>query len=288
MWKTGRATSLVLALLAFLTLFLNGVFEEGREPPGYPRVVLRAIELSVLLMPAYAAIALYGTMLRVTQYGLTPERVYALLFIGVASVYAIGYAAAVVLRRSPWIATLKSVNVCAALLVALLAVLVQLPVLDPLRLSAESQASRLREERVEEKDFDFATLRFRLGHHGWEALKRLEAMMSDRYGPDQACRREGDCVILGVDLDRDGSLEYCLLGGSNWWYTACYSHRGARAWERIGSLAYRGPGSRPSREKLEARLAIGPVATRAARYDDLLVPEGVLELVPTNLAQTPD
>jgi len=343
LWRTGRATPLVLALLALLTLFLNGVFEDGREPPAYPRVALRAIEVAILLMPAYAAIALYGTLLRVSQYGLTPERVYALVFIGVASVYAIGYATAVVLQRRPWIGTLESVNVGTALLLALLAVLVQLPVLDPLRLSAESQASRLRKELVEAKDFDFATLRFRLGHHGWEALQRLEAMeehperqairnsiqrvrvaesfrraldgqrldhgsiqlgtlpinlpvpdglaeaMIDyRYLPDDACRKMGDCVILGADLDRDGGLEYCLLGGSNWWYTACYSHRGAKGWEAIGSLAYRGPGSRPPREELEARLAIGPVATRASRYDDLLVSEGVLELVPPSLPRTPD
>ncbi|TFG92146.1 MAG: DUF4153 domain-containing protein [Myxococcales bacterium] len=269
LWKTGSATPLVLALLAFLTLFLNGVFEEGREPPDYPRIVLRTIEIAVLLMPAYVAIALYGTILRVAQYGLTPERVYAFLFIGVASVYAVGYAAAVVLRRRPWIGTLKSVNVGTALLLALLAVLVQLPVLDPLRLSAESQASRLRMGKVGAKDFDFATLRFRLGHYGWEALQRLEAMedhperqairrliervrvaesfwrasesqgveqgpirldtlpvglpipeglveaiTSDRNLPNRKCRREGDCAVLGVDLDRDGHLEYCLLGGS--------------------------------------------------------------------------
>jgi hypothetical protein len=343
LWKTGNATPLVLALLAFLALFLNGVFEEGRERPGYPPVILRAIEVAVLLIPVYAAIALYGTLLRVTQYGLTPERVYAFLFIGVASVYAIGYAAAAVLRRRPWIGTLKSVNVGAALLLVLLAVLVQLPVLDPLRLSAESQESRLRMGQVGAKDFDFATLRFRLGHYGWEALQRLEAMedhperpairgsiervrvaesfwqasesqgveqgpirldrlpvdlripeglveamTSRRNLPNRTCRREGDCSILGVDLDRNGGLEYCLLGGTNWWYTACYSHRGDQGWERIGSLAYRGPGSRPSRKALEARLAVGPVATRTPTYDDLPVPEGVLELVPPDLAQEPD
>jgi uncharacterized protein DUF4153 len=340
LWSTGRATPLVLALLAFLTLFLNGVFEEGREPPAYPRLVVRGIELAVLLMPAYAAIALYGTLLRVTQYGLTPDRVYALLFTGLASVYAVGYAVAVLLRQPPWIATLKPVNVGAALLLALLAVLVQLPVLDPLRLSAESQAARLREQRVEAKDFDFATLRFRLGHYGWEALQRLEAMeehperqairrfveqvrvaqsfwesrrgergaiqlvtlpaglpvpeglveavTSDRHMPDRFCRDERDCVIVGVDLDRDGALEYCLLGGPSWWYTACYAQGEPARWRGIGSLAFRGSGPRPSREALEAALATQPVTTRAPRYDDLPVPAGVLELVPPDLAQVSD
>jgi hypothetical protein len=336
LWRTGRATPLVLALLAFLTLFLNGVFEAGRDVPRYPRVVLRAIEAAVLLMPAYAAIALYGTALRVTQYGLTPERVYALLFVGVASVYALGYAAAVVLRRPPWIGTLESVNVGAALLLALLAALVQLPVLDPLRLSAESQAARLRDQRVAAKDFDFAALRFELGHHGWEALERLEAMaghperlairqaidrvreavsrwqvveeeMRRERGPirfralpqdlsvpqdlldamahegglrEQACEYASDCLILGADLDRDGALEFCLLVPPQWWQTICYARGASRRWEEIGSLVYRGSGLRPSQEKLEAALALGPLATRAPRYDDLSLPTGVLELVP--------
>jgi hypothetical protein len=116
----------------------------------------------------------------------------------------------------------------------------------------------------------------------------VEAITSDRNLPNRKCRREGDCAVLGVDLDRDGHLEYCLLGGSDWWYSACYSDRRGQAWEAIGSLVYRGPGSRPSRQELEAGLAIGPVATRTPTYDDLAVPEGVLELVPPDPSHIPD
>ena len=174
LWETGKATPILLALLALLAVLLNGVIEEGEQAPGYPRWLLRGIEASVLAMPVLAAIAAYGTTLRVRQYGLTPDRVWALLFVGVSLLYAGGYALAVVWRRSPWLGRVENVNVVAALVVAALAVGVQLAPLDPLRLSAEDQARRLREGRVSAASFDFATLRFELGHRGWEQLAALE------------------------------------------------------------------------------------------------------------------
>jgi hypothetical protein len=344
LWGTGQATPLVLVLLAFLALLLNGVYEEGERRPNYPAPLIRAIEGAVLTMPAFAAIGLYGTALRVSQYGLTPQRVYALLFVGVASVYALGYAAAVLLRRPPWMGMLKSVNVGAALLIALLVVLVQLPPLDPLRLSADSQAARLRDERVQAADFDFATLRFKLGHYGWERLMELEGMTNHpetevirksielvrvaesfwqthassrtdlaavrfRFLPGSLtlpdglleamakdrtdlgtgiCSDEGDCLILGADLDRDNVREYCLLGGSGWWYTSCYAKSSDdSAWAAIGSLAYRG-GRRPTAKELEAALGAGPLETRTSHYRDLVAPGGVLELVPSGFTVSRD
>jgi hypothetical protein len=176
LWATGRATPLTLVLLALLAVFLNAVFEDGSRGAPYPSAVRVVVEASICLMPLYAAIAVYGTSLRVAQYGLTPQRIYALLFGAIAAMYALGYAAAVIARRPPWIGWVKSVNVGAALVVAAIAILVQLWPLDPLRLSAESQARRLEQGRVAAADFDFAALRFRLGHHGWAELERLEAL----------------------------------------------------------------------------------------------------------------
>ena len=334
LWQTGRATPLALALSAFFTVLLNGVYEEGERRPDYPSPLIRVLEVAVLLMPAYAAIALYGTGVRVSQYGLTPARFYALLFGAVASIYAVGYSVAVLRHRPPWLGTLKPVNVGAALFVAALAIAVQLPLLDPLRLSAENQAARLREGRVAASEFDFATLRFQLGRHGWEQLAALEVMTAHPEAeiiresvarvraaesiwtarqparPDlspaqfrtlpedlafppglleaiardrsdlsgEHCERLG-CTLLGVDLERDGGLEYCVWTGSSWRDTPCYRKAAeAGAWEFIGKLAFRG--RPPSRADLEAASRAGRFETRTPRYRDIITPGGLLELVP--------
>jgi hypothetical protein len=192
LWETGTATPVVLALLGALAVLLNGVLEDGQQAPGYPKPLLRALEAAVLAMPAYAAIAWYGTGLRVSQHGLTPDRIYALLLTTVASLYCLGYAAGVLWRRRPFVEALARVNVASAVVVAALAIAVQLPPLDPLRLSADSQAQRLRDGRVAADAFDFATLRFRLGHHGWERLLELEAMTGH---PDEARIREAIAFV---------------------------------------------------------------------------------------------
>jgi hypothetical protein len=176
LWKTGDATPLVLGLLAFFTLFLNGVFEEGESTQSYPGWLLTALRVAIVTMPVFSGIALYGTTIRIEQYGLTPDRVFALIFASIASFYAAGYALASIWNRGKWMELIRPINVGMALVLAATAVLVQLPVLDPMRLSAENQLSRLLDERVTAKDFDFATLRFRLGHHGWNALEMLASV----------------------------------------------------------------------------------------------------------------
>lgn len=94
------------------------------------------------------------------------------------------------------------------------------------------------------------------------------------------CTIDDLCLILGVDFDRDGALEHCILEGDDGWYTACYAARPGGIWVRIGSLAYRGASPRPSREALEAGLGPEPAKIRPSPYDDVVVPGGVLELVP--------
>jgi len=341
LWETGSATPLVLALLGLLTVLLNGIFEDGGHQPPYPKLLLMGVRVAVVTMPVFAAIALYGTGLRVQQYGLTPDRVYALLFTAVASLYAVGYAVSAVWPSSTWMGLIRPVNVGTALVLAVLAILVQLYPLDPLRLSTESQLARIREQRVSAEDFDFATLRFRLGHYGWDALRQLDEMDGhpdhqeiragieqvrsaesfwaarrenrvaldsvrfDRSPRDLAvppglleafsrnrtdlgtgiCARPGECLVLGADLDADGVREYCLLGGNNWWYSACYEVRGD-GFRRIGSLAYRGQGTRPTLEALERALAVDPIPIRSARYRDVELGEGVLELIPPGSTTT--
>jgi hypothetical protein len=174
LWETGHASSILLAWIGLTVLFLNAVYQDGSSDPPYPRALVWVVEAALLSMVLYAGIALYGTGLRIQQYGLTPTRFYALLFGAVLGLYAIGYAAAVLLRSQPWLAGVRRVNLVMALVVVALGLLLHTRLLDPISWSAQNQFTRLVEGRVEAEDFDFAYLRFKLGRAGARRLVALE------------------------------------------------------------------------------------------------------------------
>ena len=187
LWYTGQTTPLLLTLVGFIVLFLNGVFQDGRPDPPYIKVVRHGVESSVVLTPLLVCLAAYSTALRVDQYGLTPDRVWAILLISVAALYSITYFTAVILRRSGWMALIKPANTWIAVVIAALAVLSHTPVLDPLGLSARNQAQRLIQGRVEADAFDFVLMQFELGRTGRVWLEELAEL---EHHPDRDRIRE--------------------------------------------------------------------------------------------------
>src|SRR5262249_3622269 len=175
LWGTGHASALLLGLTAFVVLFVNAVFEDGETAPPSPPALRRLTGAALAALPIVVAIAAYSLWLRVDQYGLSPERVYAIVVRAFGSLFAIGYAAALFRSAGPWLGAIRRVNVALSLAVVAVGVALHTPLLDPLRASARSQVARLLAGRVAVADFDFASLRFHLGHAGDRALDRLAA-----------------------------------------------------------------------------------------------------------------
>lgn len=174
LWRTGHATSLMLWLQLAFIFFLNSAYQDGQAEPHYPSWMKIALRACVLGLPVYAALCAYSLGLRVEQHGWTVSRVWAALGTALAVLYGLGYAAAA-LRGSRWMGSLARINVAMALSVGAVLLLVVSPALDPRRLSAESQAERLRSGSVLPAQFDFDYLRFELGRHGRQALAALAA-----------------------------------------------------------------------------------------------------------------
>jgi Domain of unknown function (DUF4153) len=172
LWKTGHATSLMLWLQFLLVHFLNSAYEDGQGEPRYPAWLKFAVRIAILTLPVYAALCLYSLGLRVEQHGWTVSRVWGGIFTFLAALYAIGYAVAA-LRRSPWMGRVGPVNIGMAAMVAGVLLLAVSPILDPKRLSAESQLDRLRAGTVSAAKFDYDYLRFELGRYGRDALAEL-------------------------------------------------------------------------------------------------------------------
>lgn len=170
LWGTKAATALLLAAAAALIILINAAYQDGSEPPHVvPRLAARAAGL--LLIPI-VILAAYALWLRVDQYGLTPDRVFATAYLVVAIGFTLGYALAA-LKPGPWMKPLEPTNLIMAAVSVLLLIALFTPIADPARLSVASQVKRLESGKVAAEKFDFAFLRFETGRYGREGLTRL-------------------------------------------------------------------------------------------------------------------
>ena len=172
LWGTKAATALLLSAAAALIVLINAAYQDGVEPAhAIPRWAAR---IAGLLLIPIVVLAAYALWLRVQQYGLTPDRVFAAAYLLVATGFTIGYAIAA-LRPGAWMKPLEPTNLTMAAVCVLLIIALFTPIADPARLSVADQVRRLERGKVTADKFDFDFLRFDSGPYGKAALERLKA-----------------------------------------------------------------------------------------------------------------
>lgn len=176
-WQTGHANAILLSLLLATLLLVNGVFQDGSESIVYPRPLRRLAEAALLGLPVLAGLAAYSLYLRIEQYGLTPQRYYAVLLVLMALLYALAFCWALRPGQAGWLASLRQTNPPLALLLLALLSLAQLPGLDAQESSARSQVARLLDGRVSAEHFDAYYLRHELGEPGRRQFATLQARL---------------------------------------------------------------------------------------------------------------
>jgi hypothetical protein len=177
LWQTKKASAIVFCLISVHLLFVNGVFQDGRQQLSYLPLLRRLLDASLLGLPILAVIACYSLWLRIEQYGLTAWRVLGAALLVVILAHALALALAVVRRGPIWLASLQQSNPLIALAAAVLLVLLQTPLLSPLELSARNQYQRLLDGRVSVENVDLSALKFALGEPGQRYLARIEAQV---------------------------------------------------------------------------------------------------------------
>lgn len=172
LWATRHAASIALWVCLLTLLFANGGVRSRleRSPKRFWRILMMP---ALVLLPVYGGIALHALYLRIDQYGMTPDRVYALILAVVATLFALVYAGTVVVARERWTEAVAQVNPWLALFAGIVAFVMHLPPLEAFGWSARSQAAILRDGRIAADAFDFGFLKFRLGAPGRLALADL-------------------------------------------------------------------------------------------------------------------
>ncbi|HEY9038752.1 MAG TPA: DUF4153 domain-containing protein [Roseovarius sp.] len=168
----SAATTLIAVTVAGITLVTTAIHrDDGLSVQGAG--MQTATRLLSALLPVPAALALWAVWLRVDQYGLTPNRVAALIAAAVTLIYALAYAGALLMRLD-WRRQQRSVNRWMALTTLVIAALWLTPVLNAERLATASQIARAK-AGVPDKDLALWEMANEWGLAGRRGLARLEA-----------------------------------------------------------------------------------------------------------------
>lgn len=186
LWATRSATLILLGAAATLVVLINAAYQDGANPPG---LILRSsARVAAIIITPLAALAAYALYLRVAQYGLTPERIYAGAILLIGLCYAVPYFISAFARQ--WMKPIEIGNIVGAFVVLAMGLALFTPIADPARLSVADQMNRLRKGLVSAESFDVGFLRFQGARYGVEALERLRADQSNDAARTLARRAE--------------------------------------------------------------------------------------------------
>jgi hypothetical protein len=167
----GLSPVVTLAVTAAIAIvMINAVVaEEGAPVKALPTAAARALGLMLVFLVALAG---YGLWIRIGAEGLTPNRIAAVVAVGILAAYAPLYAVSAL--SGQW-KLLRMGNIVLSLAVVGVAVFLQTPLFKPLTWSAQSQAELLLAAPDKADAEDLWYLRYRLGEPGSNAFERVVA-----------------------------------------------------------------------------------------------------------------
>jgi len=175
LWASGfSTTAMMLGASAFAVLLANAVIGNGTDDRATnPLMRWAAPVLAVAVLPL-AVIALYAMLMRIGQYGWTPERLWGIVAVVIALAYGAAGVWAVARGRKDFDDVLRPLQQKLAIGLMLLTTFLALPILDFGAISTRDQLARLESGVVKPEKFDWAALAFDFGPDGRAALRQLE------------------------------------------------------------------------------------------------------------------
>jgi hypothetical protein len=172
LWATKAATVTLLSGCIGFVLLINAAYQQGDIERPVPVVLRWCVRGAALLLLIFSALAAWSLGLRINQYGLSPDRVFAGLGVIIALLYGAGYSFAVFVPGR-WMAKIETLNIYFAMAICLLFIAILTPVAAPGRLSVSDQVARLNSGKVSIANFDWWLLKDETGPYGKSALAKL-------------------------------------------------------------------------------------------------------------------
>ncbi|QXQ04822.1 DUF4153 domain-containing protein [Sphingosinicellaceae bacterium] len=174
LWQATKSTTPILVSCVIGALLLSNSVIADRPEDESPRRALRwaAMGLGLAMLPL-GVIAAVSTGLRINQYGLTPDRLWAVVFTGIACAYGLAYLVQLVRARAGWSAPVRAANLKLAVGLCGVAFVLSTPLVAFGALSTRDQVARLASGRTAPDKFDWTALRYDFGPSGKAAVERL-------------------------------------------------------------------------------------------------------------------
>ncbi|MGB8814574.1 MAG: DUF4153 domain-containing protein [Paracoccaceae bacterium] len=167
----SAATTLLIMAATAATLVTTAIDQSDAEATS-SHLMGRATQALALIVPIPALLGAYSIWVRVSEYGWTPDRVFAALVAALAIGYGAFYASAV-LRGDGWMTRIRQGNISMALALIIVAAALLTPILNPERIATNSQLARFHDGRTLVANLDVENLR-QWGRAGARALTALE------------------------------------------------------------------------------------------------------------------
>lgn len=164
------SSSTYLALTLAVLLLTHAAYQDEEDRPALPGWAQRLGSGTLLLLPLFPLLALYGLSRRVMEYGLTEARVVGLAAAAVLLVAALG-TAWTARRTSPWLSGVGRVNTATLALMGAVALGLSPPGLLPRDFTVRSQAARLAAGPSSETLDRVRFLAYESGEAGRQALQ---------------------------------------------------------------------------------------------------------------------
>lgn len=172
LWATKAATATLLGGCVGFVLLINAAYQQGDVERQVPLVLRWSVRGAAILLLVFSVLAAWSLGLRIDQYGLSPDRVFAGLGVIIALGFGIGYSIGVFVPGR-WMGAVEPINIGLAMLKCALFIAILTPIATPDRLSVNDQVARLNSGKVSVADFDWWLLNDDTGTYGKNALKAL-------------------------------------------------------------------------------------------------------------------
>lgn len=170
----SSGVTLMAAAIAGISLVATAL-DRDDDMAVKTRGIRLATQALAILLPLLTALAVWSVMLRVLQYGWTPERVLAAMISVFLLAYGLGYAGAVILRKN-WMARIRQINVAMALAVIAASALWMTPVLNAYRIAVNSQIALFENGKITVDQLALWEMEYEWGHAGRAGIRKIEAM----------------------------------------------------------------------------------------------------------------
>lgn len=170
----SAASTLMGAAIAAITL-ISAALDKDDSAAVRTRGLRLATRGLALVLPLLGVLAVWAVVLRVHQYGWTPDRILAFAVSLFLLIYGLGYCGSV-LARTGWMGRIRQVNTAMALTVLAVGMVWMTPVLDVYRLSTNSQIKRFDAGQLSLDQLALWQMAHDWGRAGQAGLTRLEAM----------------------------------------------------------------------------------------------------------------